>query len=187
MANVDDLITPLRVVCVSTDMAIDRVETPIEEYIETRDEGLVVALPGRRLRWATVGALSLDDFMVVDSYPPGAQKLRAAFMNSVRSIENYDEHGDALRPSRPFQKADGTERFIWTLDELRRIFLRLGAHFIYELGYLAHERAMVEKTEGGCVYYTRPPSLQHGLEQIARQHAAQSRMSDGTPPNARSA
>jgi hypothetical protein len=182
----DNPVETLRVVCV-LDPAIDRAETPLTRYTETRDETLVRLLPGSLAFWCQLRPLDIGDFAAVDSTPTGPTKLIQAFRLACEGIENFEGPSLALRPSKMRGGGDGKERPIWGDAELERVYRRLGMAFVYEIGQVAYERATQGNGWGGSVCYTLPLSSVEGLGRIARQLAALARETAGTPSSEKSA
>jgi hypothetical protein len=58
----------IRVVSITCDTAIDRTATPILDYAETRDQGLVKPLPGEQLTWFTLRPIPADLAASVRTY-----------------------------------------------------------------------------------------------------------------------
>lgn len=182
----DDLISPIRAVCV-LDPGIDRAETPVHLYAETRAAGLVVPIPGAHLRWATMRPLTVGDFVAVDSMPTNPAKLLQAFRLSCESVENFSGPGVSLKPTKPHRLPDGRERMIWGDDDLQRLASELGLGFIYELGQVAYERAVAGNGWSGSVSYMLPQSSVHALALIELRLAEQNKANDGTRSSERSA
>lgn len=170
----DDLISPLRAVCV-LDPAIDRASSDMMRYARERDAGLIRELPGKRALWCTLRAFTVQDVMVIDGAPSAPMKARLAFYLGVVSIENWDgdkklcpggdEH--VMRRGRPLQ--------VWSDAELDMIAARCGMQFLYELGHLAFERALAGNGWSGSALYTLPQSSVDGLVKIDRRLAEQAR------------
>lgn len=184
--SADDLVSPLRAVCVF-DPAIDLDVTPINVYAETRVPDLVTTRPGAHARWAVLRPLSVGDFMACDSAPSVSVKLLQAFRLACERIENFSAPGIALEPTKLHRLPDGRERAIWGDDGLQRVADHLGVAYIYELGNVAFERAVSGNALSGSVFFTLPPSSMLALDRMLRLHAAQSRQTDGTPSSAKSA
>lgn len=182
----DDLVSPIRAVCV-LDPGIDRAETPVHLYAETRAAALVVPLPGAHLRWATMRPLTVGDFVAVDSMPTSPSKLLQAFRLSCEGVENFAAPGVALKPTKPHRMPDGRERMIWGDDDLQRLASELGLGFVYELGGVAYERAVAGNGWSGSVSYTLPQSSVHALALIELRLAEQSHGDGGTHSSEKSA
>lgn len=184
--SADDLVSPLRAVCVF-DPAIDLDVTPINVYAETRAADLVVIKPGAHAWWAVLRPLSVGDFMACDSAPSPSVKLLQAFRLACERIENFSGPGIALEPTKMHRLPDGRERAIWGDDGLQRIADQLGIAYIYELGSVAFERAVSGNALSGSVFFTLPPSSTLALGRMMRLHAVQRLQTDGTPFSAKSA
>lgn len=182
----DSLVGPLRVVSV-LDPAIDLDATVVEVYRSTRTPDLVVTKPGHHAKWATVRPLTAGEFLAVDAQMHDAMKLKIAFQLACTSIENFEEPGIALRPTKSHKLPDGRETEVWADDEFQRIADRLGFRFVYEIGQIAYDRAVAGNGWSGSVSFTLPPSLELELLQRMRLHVAQSRVTDGTGSSGRSA
>jgi len=80
---------PLRVVSVTCDSAIDQTKTPMLEYIESREPGLVVAMPGESVDWFTLEVLSGDRADAIRSLSSPIRE-RVAFQSSCSGCSNPD-------------------------------------------------------------------------------------------------
>jgi hypothetical protein len=174
----DDLVSPLRVACV-IDPAIDRATTDVLEYMRTRDASLIRALPGQRVMWFNLRALTTTQYTdYVETASSVPQRYRRAFQCSVASIENIDPSGQPWMPTGIVRDEEiGGPIAVITERELPYLRkLGVGYRYWYELGHLACERAGLEgKIFGGDVHFTLPPTSLAELERIAFLLAEQSR------------
>lgn len=182
---VDPLVEPLRAVCV-LDPAIDRGQTSMRDYVETRNPALIVELPGQSALWCIVRPLSVVDFGAIDSLGTEGAKLMRAFAVAVERIENFQAPGVAYEPTQRYVAADGRERAMWGQDELQRVANKCGVKFLYEIGLLAYQRALSGNGWSGSVRYMLPQSSEHELALIERLRAERARVTSGTSSSAKS-
>lgn len=178
----DDLVSELRAVCVMDD-AIDRGESKVARYAETRDLSELTFLPGKAPLVFVLRPLSVMDFAACDALPSGETSLLRAFMVSVQRIEGLGTApgGELIRAADlawvPTTRADdgsGGHRLVVSAAEVDLLGAALGVDWLYEIGSVAYERARLGKRlGGGAGSYTLPPSSALELSRIARQLAEQ--------------
>jgi len=178
MQSRDDLLSPLKVACV-IDPSIDRASSDLIRYEQTRDPALIRALPGEKLILFNIRPLTTIQFTdYVEIQTSVAARYRAAFQCAIDSIEGIEPSGQAWKPTGMVhdEEAGGPISVVLAteLPYLRK--LGVGYKYIYEIGHLVCERAMLEgKVFGGGAHFTLPPTSLAELTRIARLIAVASR------------
>ena len=176
----DDLVSPLEAVC-SLDPAIDWEASDVSKYIETRDLTHLQYKPGMTPTKAVLRALTVADFVQLDALGTVNAKLLMAFRIACTAVTGVHGTGAslAMAPSTN-ARIDGVERRVWGDAELGALCRAVGVRFVYELGHVAFERALVGNDWGGGVCYTLPQSSLEGLGRKRHHPVAQSPASAGT-------
>jgi len=177
---VDDLVSPLRAVCVMDD-AIDRGRSKVAVYAETRDLAHLAFEDGLPPLVFVLRPLSVVEFASCDSLPSAETALLRAFMISCQGIEGLGlAHGGGLVRSaglawHPTTRVDdgmGGTRLVVSDAEVNMLGRELGADWLYEMGSVAYDRARLGKRlGGGAVSYTLPRSSALELSRIAHRLA----------------
>jgi hypothetical protein len=185
----DDLVNALPVVC-TLDPAIDHVASDVIKYADTRDLTRLAYVPGRQpivFRLRPIGMHLMTQW--VDATPSVPEKWRRAFQVSVREIERYPDVDGPRRyhPTHPLRLPKGELLTIGD-EEIDEMAERLGGQgWIYEIGHVAYERALLGKAlSDGVLSWSLPPSSLAVLDRMMRQRAEQIRRRAATTSSAAS-
>lgn len=181
----DDLVSALRAVSVH-DPALDHERMPMDLYYETRDEALIVELPGQTARRFVMVALTSVESATCDSLTGEGAKFLQAFRLGCAAVENLHATGIAYEPTLRVERPDRTERLIWRDSEIDAIADEVGLEVVYEMGALALQRRHLGKWGRGDVRFTPPLFLVPALAQSRRLRAAHIARTAGTPSSDRS-
>jgi hypothetical protein len=170
----DSLVDTLPVVC-TLDPAIDHVASDVIRYADTRDLTHLAYHAGQQpilFRLRSIGMHLMTQW--VDATPSVPEKWRRAFQVSIAEIERYpDADGPRrLTPTHPLRLPKGELLTIGD-DIIDEIAERLGGlSWIYEIGHVAYERALLGKAlRDGVLTWSLPPSSQAVLDRMMRLRA----------------